>query len=164
MKSLIISIPTIIIAQSGELENFDELIIGNISLEIGPDSLIIPEKTTIPISQFDLSRNYSSRTIARRFNSLSDMIYRHIIVKDRKGARQGKYTIKSIEEKIQNYGCYCFPENGKDITVNKGLPVDKMDGLCRMLSRCHRCIYNFDFFDENCEFSGKYKYNVNNIR
>ena len=155
-QNIILLVSTIrsIFAQSGGE------FIGNIELTIGPDSLILPEKTTVSISTFDLSKNYSTRGTTetlRRFNSMSDMVYRHIIATN----RGGSYNPKQIEEKLQNYGCYCFPKNSRNVAKNKGAPVDKMDQLCRMLSQCHRCIYDYDYVDDECDFFGKYKYDVN---
>lgn len=46
---------------------------------------------------------------------------------------------KTISKMIQNYGCHCFPGMSK-IAGGTGPAQDGIDDLCRILSRCHKCV------------------------
>ena len=46
---------------------------------------------------------------------------------------------KTISKMIQNYGCHCFPGMSK-IAGGTGPAQDEYDDLCRILSRCHKCV------------------------
>ena len=63
------------------------------------------------------------------------------IVKMVRNQLEGKtsWTEKEISKRLQNYGCHCFPNNAR-IVGGAGPAMDERDQLCRVLSRCHKCI------------------------
>lgn len=54
------------------------------------------------------------------------------------------------------YGCYCFPNVGKDFTVGKGQPIDEVDKKCRDFSNCYKCL-GLDY-KGNCQATQPYSF------
>lgn len=65
------------------------------------------------------------------------------IVKMAKALMTTKYSQREIFQRLQNYGCHCFPGQTRS-AGGHGPVVDNKDSLCRDLARCHRCI-SMDF-------------------
>ena len=49
------------------------------------------------------------------------------------------WTFDRFVKRIQNYGCHCFPDQGR-VPGGSGAPVDAIDSACRDLARCHSCV------------------------
>merc|ERR1712178_24621 len=50
---------------------------------------------------------------------------------------------------IRNYGCHCFPDYTRK-TSGVGRPVNDVDGTCRDLNRCKKCI-EIEGLSQDCE-------------
>lgn len=86
--------------------------------------------------------------------------YNHILKMSRH-LMTTKLSLKQLHRKLQNYGCHCFPGQTRS-AGGHGPAVDVQDGLCRDLSRCHRCIsmqYGSDTID--VDFA-KYRFTAKN--
>lgn len=68
------------------------------------------------------------------------------------------FDIRDIYHRLQNYGCYCFPEEGR-AAGGAGTPVNAIDGLCKKLAGCHKCI-NMEHGADIDADKDKYKWDV----
>ena len=66
----------------------------------------------------------------RKFNSIVGMAHSQVTT---------ALSKDDFGEKINKYGCHCFP-NGSKAAGGVGPAVDDMDSLCKKLYRCHKCI------------------------
>jgi hypothetical protein len=68
----------------------------------------------------------------------------------------------TLSKMIRNYGCHCFPDYTRK-TSGTGQAVNDVDGTCRDLNRCKKCI-ELDGLSQDCENGdpdqGKYDYSV----
>merc|ERR1712147_33797 len=87
----------------------------------------------------------------RKFSATTDFAWSQISSKT-------SWSMQDFEKKIQNYGCHCFPANGR-IPGGKGAPVDGIDAVCRELARCHSCVAMDHGFQGKVS-QEKYKYAV----
>merc|ERR1719210_1851284 len=54
-----------------------------------------------------------------------------------------------VTERIQEYGCYCYPNKKSQALNGKGVPVDAIDEACQKYQRCRRCLEIEIELDEN---------------
>lgn len=68
----------------------------------------------------------------------------------------------TLSKMIRNYGCHCFPDYTRK-TSGRGKPQNDVDGACRDLNQCKKCI-EIEGMDADCENGdpdqGKYDYSV----
>lgn len=89
----------------------------------------------------------------RKFSALVEMVLSQITTTKDAG---------TVSKMIQNYGCHCFPnsDSAQDrIVGGLGQPVDDLDGQCRSLYRCKKCV-DIEFPGACDADQGKYKYTV----
>lgn len=87
----------------------------------------------------------------RKFNSIVAMAHNQITTTHDKN---------TFGDMINKYGCHCFP-NGSKAAGGSGPAVNAVDGLCKKLSKCHKCIqleYGEDAVDVN---DGRYTWGEN---
>merc|ERR1711937_1071039 len=85
----------------------------------------------------------------RKFNAISRMSYELV---------DTSFSAKEFGKRIQNYGCHCFPGFTKE-AGGQGAPVNEVDGLCKVLARCHKCVA-IEFPGEIDVNTGKYNWEV----
>ena len=65
----------------------------------------------------------------------------------------------TLSKMVRNYGCHCFPGYTRK-TSGVGQPQNDVDGSCRSLNRCKKCI-EIEGLDGDCENGdidqGKYR-------
>lgn len=92
----------------------------------------------------------------RKFSAIMDMIMVSGI--------QTVHDEATLSKMIRNYGCHCFPDYTRK-TSGVGRPVNDVDGTCRDLNRCKKCI-EIEGLSQDCENGdpdqGKYDYSVAN--
>ena len=87
----------------------------------------------------------------RKFSAIMDMIMVSGI--------QTVHDEATLSKMIRNYGCHCFPDYTRK-TSGVGRPVNDVDGTCRDLNRCKKCI-EIEGLSQDCENGdpdqGKYR-------
>merc|ERR1712187_893072 len=102
------------------------------------------------------AQNSTSGIQTRKFSAIMDMIMVS-------GINTG-HDEATLSKMIRNYGCHCFPDYTRK-TSGVGRPVNDVDGTCRDLNRCKKCI-EIEGLSQDCENGdpdqGKYDYSVAN--
>lgn len=72
-----------------------------------------------------------------------------------------------VTNRIQEYGCYCYPNKKSNALNGKGVPVDAIDEACQKYQRCRRCLEIEIDLDENVIADGwdglNFNYNDNDF-
>merc|ERR1712080_286888 len=84
---------------------------------------------------------------SRKFSAISKMAFKMTTT---------SFSAKEFGKRIQNYGCHCFPGFTKE-AGGAGEPVNAVDGLCKQLSKCHKCVA-LNFPGEVDVNTGKYNW------
>merc|ERR1712010_319422 len=56
------------------------------------------------------------------------------------GTHDDDTTRRNIRDKIQDYGCFCYPGDSQQVRFSKAKPVDEIDALCKSLHRRWKCL------------------------
>ena len=93
----------------------------------------------------------------RKFSHIVKMVHDQI-------SRAGSaWDSKTVNKKLQNYACHCFPGNNR-VAGGAGPAQDGIDSLCKKLARCHKCIsddYGISAFNAEWDADvGKYRWSA----
>lgn len=106
----------------------------------------------------------STATLVKSQDDTGEKKFSHIIrMVNSQLAGNTAWTEKQVGKRLQNYGCHCFPNNMR-VAGGAGPALDDRDQLCRVLSRCHRCIekdYGVSSFSSEWDQNiGKYRWEL----
>lgn len=111
---------------------------------------IISSAAFLALSRADETTE-SGEITERKFNSIVSMAYSQI---------NTSWDRKTFENKINKYGCHCFP-NGSKAAGGTGPAVNSVDSACKQLYKCHKCV-QLTFGDNAVDVDqGRYTWGIN---
>lgn len=107
-----------------------------------------------PLQHPGLDENLLDPLLLRRFQHMKGMV-----AFLQTGDEADDVARLNFRQKIQDYGCFCYPGTSEQVRYSPGVPVDEIDNTCRRLHRRWHCLENdsknnIDSIPDDCNRDG----------